>query len=215
MIRIVVVDDHELVRTGFKLMLEAQPDFKVIGEAGNAEEGIHLIRRLRPDVALVDVYLPGISGVELTERLVRSSLPVRIVVVTLMDDARLSRRLLNIGALAYVTKGCPMDELFDAVRHAARGRRFLGSRVARQMALSVLEGSESPFERLTRRELEVAMMLARGMQLTDIAAHLSLSPKTVSTHKQRLLDKLQLNHVVGLVQLMASHGMALPPREEH
>lgn len=208
MIKVVLVDDHELVRTGFRMILAQQADIEIAGEASTAEEGLHLVRSEKPDVALVDVHMPGMSGVEMTERVVRAKLSTRIVVLTVVEDVRFPRRLLEVGALGYLTKGCSSEELVMAVRQVALGKRYLAPGIAQQLALATLDGEDSPFDALSSRELEVAMMLVRGLPLTAIAQHLSLSPKTVSTYKQRLLDKLKVDHVISLAHLMTAHGIS-------
>ncbi len=207
MIRVVLVDDHELVRAGFCLILSRQSDIQVIGQAGNAEEGLRLIRAHKPDVALIDVHMPGMSGIELTERVQRADLPTRIVILTVVDDARFPRRLLQSGALGYLTKGCPADELLTAVRNVAQGKRYLDAAIARQMALAAVDGEASPLESLSSRELEVALMLARGSAVNEIAERLHLSPKTVSTYKQRLFEKLDVEHTIALAHLLSAHGL--------
>ncbi len=207
MINVVLVDDHELVRTGFRMILQQQPDIRIRGEAGTAEEGLQMIRTLAPDIAMVDVHMPGMSGIELTERVCRAKLNTHIVVVTVVDDARFPKRLLDAGALGYLTKGCSADELLLAVRQVAGGRRYLAPAVAQQLALATLDGNGSPFDALSSRELEVAMMLVRGKPLTMIGEQLSLSPKTVSTYKQRLMEKLDVDHILGLAHLMSAHGL--------
>ena len=207
MIDVVLVDDHELVRTGFRIILERQIDIRVCGESSTAEEGLQLIRSLKPTLALVDVHLPGMSGIELTKRVVRSKLNTHIVVVTVVEDTRFPKRLLDAGALGYLTKGCSVEELLEAVTKVASGRRYLTAAVAQELALATLDGDRSPFERLSTRELEVAMMLAQGKTLKTVGQLLNLSPKTVSTYKQRLLSKLQLDHVIGLTHLMTVHSL--------
>ena len=209
MINVVLVDDHELVRTGFRMILQQQPDINVSGEAGSAEDGLHLIRTLAPDIALVDVHMPGMSGIELTERVCRSKMSTHVVIVTVVDDARFPKRLLDAGALGYLTKGCSADELVSAVRQVAGGRRYLAPAVAQQLALATLDGSASPFDVLSSRELEVAMMLVRGKPI--IGEQLNLSPKTVSTYKQRLMEKLRVDHVLSLAHLMTVHGLIDTP----
>ena len=210
-----LVDDHELVRTGFRMILQQQPDVRIKGEAGTAEEGLRLIRTQAPDVALVDVHMPGMSGIELTERVIRAKLNTHIIVITVVDDARFPKRLLDAGALGYLTKGCSADELLVAVRQVAAGRRYLAPAVAQQLALATLDGhSGSPFDALSSRELEVAMMLVRGKPLTMIGEQLNLSPKTVSTYKQRLMEKLQVDHVLGLAHLMTAHGLIDAPNHQ-
>jgi two-component system, NarL family, invasion response regulator UvrY len=207
MIRLVLVDDHELVRSGFRLILSGQPDIEVVGEAGDAETGLRMIRTLKPDVALIDVHMPGMSGIELTERLQRGRLPTRIVILTVVQDAEFPRRLLQSGALGYVTKGCPADELLEAVRKVASGQRYLDAAIAREMALATVDGEDSPLESLSTRELEVALMLARGLAVNAIALRLHLSAKTVSTYKQRLFEKLGVEHTIALAHMLAAHGL--------
>src|SRR5690348_14801584 len=207
MIRVVLVDDHALVRSGFRLILSGQSDIEVVGEAGDAEEGLRLIRAQKPDVALLDVHMPGMSGIELTERVRRAELPTQIIILTVVDDARFPRRLLQSGALGYLTKACPADELLTAVRNVAQGRRYLDATIAREMALAAVHGESSPLESLSSRELEVALMLARGIAINEIAERLHLSPKTVSTYKQRLFEKLGVEHSIALAHLLGAHGM--------
>lgn len=207
MIDVVLIDDHELVRTGFRLILENQSDMEIAGEAGDAEQGLRMIREKMPQVALVDVHLPGSSGLDLTRRLHRAKLPTRIVVLTAIDNARLPRRLLEAGALGYLTKGCPADELVRAVRTVARGQRYLAPTVAQQLALASVDHTESPFDSLSARELEVALMLSRGELIKDIAKRIHISPKTVSTYKQRLFEKLDIDNSIALAHLISAYGL--------
>lgn len=210
MIDVVIVDDHELVRAGFRMILEGESDFRVTGEAGDAESGLRLIKQHRPDVALVDVHLPGASGLDLTERLHRADSPTRVVVLTAIENSRLPRRLLEAGAVGYLTKGCPASELLTAVRKASRGQRYLAPAVAQQLALDSVDGSESPFDKVTARELEVALMLVRGVMIKEIGARLNLSPKTVSTYKQRLFEKLEIDNAIALAHLVNAYGLGEP-----
>ncbi|HET7266760.1 MAG TPA: response regulator [Oleiagrimonas sp.] len=207
MIEVILVDDHELVRVGFHMILAQQEDIAVVGEAGTAEDGLELIRSRRPDVALVDVHMPGMSGLELTERVTRAGLPTQIVILTVVDDVHFPRRLLDAGALGYLTKNCAAQELAAAVRRVSAGHRYLAPDVAERLAFSTLDGDESPFDLLSGRELEVAMMLVRGQGVGAIGEQLNVSPKTVSTYKQRLMEKLNVDHVVGLAHLMTVHGL--------
>jgi DNA-binding NarL/FixJ family response regulator len=207
MIRVVLVDDHELVRSGFRLILAGQPDIEVVGEASNAEDGLRLVRAQKPDVALIDVHMPGMSGIELTERVQRADLPTRIVILTVVQDAQFPRRLLQSGALGYLTKGCPAEELLEAVRTVAAGNRYLDATIAREMALAAVDGDGSPLESLSSRELEVALMLARGLAVNEVANRLHLSAKTISTYKQRLFEKLGVAHTIALAHVLSAHGL--------
>jgi two-component system, NarL family, invasion response regulator UvrY len=208
LIRIVLIDDHALVRTGLRLIIEKQADMNVVGEADDGHTGLQLIKREAPDVALVDLHMPTVSGIEVTERARRSKLSTHIVVLTMAGEAPFPRKLLDAGASGYLTKGCPAEELVKAIRQVADGRRYLSSDVAQQLALqSVAGNSSSPFDDLSTRELEVAMMLAQGLSATQIADRLKLSAKTVATYKYRLFDKLSIGNVVTLAHLATTHGL--------
>jgi two-component system invasion response regulator UvrY len=208
MIRIALVDDHELVRTGFRHILSREADLEVIGEGATGEEGIALARKLAPEVMLMDLHLPGISGLEAIERIARGDARTRVIAVTAQDEQPFPRRALEAGAAGYLTKACPAEELVRAVRTVARGGRYLSADVARELALANLPGTgQSPFEALSKRELEVAMQLARGGDLQGIARLLSLSPKTVATYKYRLFEKLGVDNEVALAQLAQRFGV--------
>ena len=208
MIRIVLVDDHELVRAGIRMILGGQADMEVIGEASDGLAGLKLIRETKPDIALVDVHMPRMTGIELTDRVRRGKLDTRVVILTVLQDAPFPRRLLEAGAAGYLTKACSSDELVLAVRQVMSGRRYLSSSVAEALALNAIDGDGgSPFDRLTVRELDVALMLAQGQDMREIAVNLSLSPKTVATHKYRLFDKLEINNNVALAHMAHVHGL--------
>lgn len=208
MIRVVLIDDHELVRTGFRMILAQQPDIEIVGEAADGERGLALIRANEPDVAVVDVHMPGLSGIELTDRVRRHKLATRVVILTVVHEAPFPRRLIEAGASGYLTKGCAAEELLRAVRQVADGRRYLAPDIAELLALGTLDGrSASPFESLSARELDVALMLARGQDMQDIAERLKLSAKTVATYKYRLFDKLGIDNTVALAHLAHMHGL--------
>lgn len=210
MIRVFLLDDHALVRTGYRLILEPHVDIEVVGEAASGEEGLPAIRRLKPDIVLCDLHLPGLSGLDVTERLVRAQPESRVIVVSVQEDGPLPKRLLEAGAGGYLGKACDADELLRAVREVARGKRYLGSDIARRIALA--GGDVSPFDKLSPRELEVSMLFCQGLRAEDIARRLSLSGKTVATHKYRLFDKLGIKDTVALARLAAQHGLSDPAR---
>jgi DNA-binding NarL/FixJ family response regulator len=208
MIGVVLIDDHELVRTGFRMILSQQPGIEVLGEAADGDAGFALIRKIEPDVALVDVHMPKLSGIELTDRVHKHRLRTRIVILTVVSESPFPKRLIEAGASGYLTKGCAADELIRAVRQVADGRRYLSPDVAEALALDALDGGgKSPFEALSARELDVAMMLAQGQDMQDIAKRLHLSAKTVATYKYRLFDKLGVDNPVALAQLAYLHGV--------
>ncbi|MCH8478526.1 MAG: response regulator [Wenzhouxiangella sp.] len=211
MTSILIVEDHDLVRTGLKNILSAEPGFKIIGETSTGEEAIRLARDLEPDVILMDVELPGLSGLETTERILKVQSRVRVVVLTAHSEPPLPARLLDIGASGYLTKACSARELVNAVKAVARGERYIGSEIAQQLALSLLPGTpQSPFQELTARELEVALMLTQGMQPPSIAEVIKVSPKTVATHKYNIYEKVGVSSEVELLRLALRYGLVKP-----
>jgi len=209
-IRVFMVDDHALVRTGMRMILQAEVDIEVVGEAETGEEALPKIRALKPDVVLCDLHLPGVSGLEVTERLVRGDQGARVIIVSVLEDGPLPKRLLEAGASGYVGKGGDAAELLRAVRDVARGKRYLGSSIAQNMALSGIAGGASPFDDLSPRELEIALLLSQGLRQQEIARRLSLSAKTVNTHKTRLFDKLGIHDGIALARLVGQHGLGDP-----
>lgn len=209
-IRVFLVDDHALVRTGMRMILSAQVDIEVVGEAESGEDALPQIRQLRPDVVLCDLHLPGVSGLEVTERIVKGDHGTRVVVVSVLEDGPMPKRLIAAGASGYVGKGGDAAELLRAVREVAHGRRYLASGVAQKLALSGLDHDGSPFDALSPRETEVAMLLIQGLRQEEIAKRLSLSAKTVNTHKSRLFEKLQVHDAIALARLASQYGLIDP-----
>lgn len=212
-IRVYLIDDHALVRTGMKMILAGEIDIEVVGEADNGEDALPQIRKLKPAVILCDLHLPGLSGLEITERITRSDLKARVIIVSVLEDGPLPKRLLEAGASGYIGKAGDASELLRAVREVARGKRYLGNNVAQNLALSnVSSGNGSPFDGLSPRELEVAMLLSQGLRQEDIAKRLSLSAKTVNTHKTRLFQKVGIQDSISLARLAAQYGLLDPAR---
>ena len=209
-IRVFIVDDHALVRTGMRMILSAETDIEVLGEAESGEEALPQIRRLKPDVVLCDLHLPGVSGLEVTERIVRGDYGTRVIVVSVLEDGPLPKRLLEAGASGYVGKGGDALELLRAVRDVARVKRYLANNIAQNLALSGIGGDGSPFDALSPREMEVALLLTRGLRQEDIARRLSLSAKTINTHKTRLFDKLEIRDSIALARLATQFGLSDP-----
>lgn len=210
MIRVFILDDHALVRTGYRLILEKSGEAEIVGEAATGEEGLPLIRKLRPDVVLCDLHLPGISGLDVTERLVRSEPDTKVIIVSIQEDGPMPRRLIEAGAFAYLGKGCDPQELVRAVRDVFRGRRYLATQVAQRMALEGFGGKGSPFDTLSPREMQVARLLCQGLRMEEIGRRLSLSGKTVATHKYRLFEKLGIRDAISLARLAGQHGISDP-----
>ena len=209
-IRIVLVDDHALVRTGMRMILAAEPDMQVIGEAESGELALPLIRALKPDVVLCDLHLPGVSGLEVTERVVKGDHGTRVIIVSVLEDGPMPKRLLEAGAFGYVGKGGDASELVRAVRDVARGKRYLASSIAQHLALSGIGRGESPLDELSPREMEIALLLAQGLRQEHIARRLSLSAKTISTHKSRLFEKLDISDTIALTRMLGQYGLLEP-----
>ncbi|MGJ7903653.1 MULTISPECIES: response regulator [Lysobacter] len=209
-IRVFIVDDHALVRTGMRMILSAETDIEVLGDVESGEEAMPLIRKLKPDVVLCDLHLPGVSGLEVTERIVKGDHGTRVIIVSVLEDGPMPKRLLEVGASGYVGKGGDASELLRAIRDVARGKRYLASNIAQHLALSNIDGGNSPFDELSPRELEIALLLVQGFRQEEIAKRLSLSAKTVNTHKTRLFEKLAITDSIALARLAAQYGLADP-----
>ena len=201
-----LVDDHDLVRTGVRRLLEDNPDLDIVGEACSGEEAISLIKDLNPDVVLMDLNMPGIGGLETTKKIKHLTPKVRIIIVTMVDDTMFPQRLLKAGASGYLTKGAKSDEIMRAIRDVMVNKRYISPELAMKMATSVDE-DKSPFDELSERELQVLMMLLEGQRVTDISNKLFLSPKTISTYRARLHEKLNVKTDIELTRLAIEHGI--------
>ncbi len=207
-IRILLVDHQALVRSGIQRLLEDNPRLSVVGEAASGDEAVELSQRIKPDVVLMDVQVPGIGGMEATRRIRHSCPATGIVVVTVDVSDPFPAQLLEAGASGYLTKHCDVDEITDAIEAVARGERYISADIAREMALSMLPGKEqSPFDRLSQREMQVMLMVTQGQNVHDISDRLCLSPKTVSTYRYRLYDKLGVENDVELTHMAIRHGI--------
>ncbi len=214
MINVLLVDDHELVRTGIKRILSDARGIKVIGEAGSGEAAIKLAKELQPDVVLMDISMPGIGGLEATRRLRHMCPNLKVIVVTVYTDEPFPTRLLEAGAAGYLTKGSNVDEILSAIQTVYEGERYIAADIARQMAFSILPGGErSPLEKLSRREMQVMMMVSQGQSTQQISDSLCLSPKTISTYRYRLYEKLGVDNDVELTHLAIRHGMLSESRQ--
>ncbi len=208
MIDVMLVDDHELVRMGIRRLLEDVGDIHIVAEACSGEEAISLARKLKPDVVLMDVSMPGIGGLEATRKLSQASFKPKVIAVTMHRDEVFPTRLLDAGAMGYLTKGSKVEEIVHAIREVVAGRRYICAEIAQSLALSLLPGGgKSPFETLSQREMQVMLMLMQGERINDISEKLCLSPKTVSTYRYRLFDKLGVQSDIELTRLAVRHGV--------
>ena len=207
-INVMLVDDHDLVRTGMRRMLDDVSGIKVIAEARTGEEAVKLGRQHKPQVVLMDVKMPGIGGFEATRKLLRIDPDIKVLVVTICNNDLYPARLLQIGAAGYLTKGASMEEMVQAIRAVHAGQRYISPEIASRLAfLHVSDKEESPFEALSERELQVMLMITMGMKVQDIAVKLCLSPKTVNSYRYRIFEKLNVKNDVELTLLALRHGL--------
>ncbi len=208
MIKVLVVDDHDLVRMGITRMLADISGIKVVGEAASGEEALRLARELTPQVVLMDVKMPGIGGLEATRKLLRQDPDIRVVAVTVCDEEPFPSRLLKAGAAGYLTKGAALDEMIKAIRAVASGQRYISPEIAQQLALKNLdEEKSSPFESLSEREMQITMMIVNCQKVQEISDRLFLSPKTVNSYRYRIFEKLAIDSDVELTLLAVRHGL--------
>lgn len=206
-IRVMLVDDHDLIRYGLRRLLGDQSGIDVVEEASSGEQAMEKVRSVKPDVILMDINMPGIGGFEATSRISQTHPESRVIVLTVHSEGPLPRRILEAGAVGYLTKGCPVDEMVEAIKKVNGGQRYIAPSIAQQLALSMLPGEESLVDRLSQRELQVLIMISRGMRTNQISDMLSLSPKTVSTYRKRLHDKLDVSNDVEMMRLAIKHGL--------
>ena len=207
MIRVLVVDDHDLVRTGITRMLADIDGLQVVGEADSGESALKLARELKPDVVLMDVKMPGIGGLEATRKLLRSHPETKVVAVTVCEDDPFPTRLMQAGAAGYLTKGAGLDEMVQAIRLAFAGQRYISPQIAQQLALKSFQPQGSPFDALSEREIQIALMIVGCQKVQIISDKLCLSPKTVNTYRYRIFEKLSVTSDVELTLLAVRHGM--------
>ncbi len=208
MIRIILADDHQLVRIGTRRLLEDVAGIKIVGEAATGEEAVDLVIRLKPDIVLMDVQMPGIGGLEATRRCLRAHPELKVLVVTIYENEPYPSKLLNVGAAGYLTKRTDIDEMLLAIRKVMAGHRYISSDIAQQLALRPFSGEKnSPFEALSGREMQVTLMIIMGHRVQEISENLSLSPKTINSYRYRVFEKLELKNDVGLARLAIKHGI--------
>lgn len=209
MIKVLVVDDHDLVRTGITRMLADIDGLQVVGQADSGEESLKKARELKPDVVLMDVKMPGIGGLEATRKMLRSHPEIKVVAVTVCEEDPFPTRLLQAGAAGYMTKGAGLAEMVQAIRLVFAGQRYISPQIAQQLALKSFQPQEnnSPFDLLSEREIQIALMIVGCQKVQAISDKLCLSPKTVNTYRYRIFEKLSISSDVELALLAVRHGM--------
>ncbi|WP_460225764.1 response regulator [Aurantivibrio infirmus] len=210
MIKILIVDDHDLVRMGISRMLSDVDSYEVVGEAKNGEEAVQLARNLKPQVVLMDVKMPGIGGLEATKKLLALNPEIKIIIVTACNDDLYPERLMKAGAMGYITKGARLDEMITAINTVIDAKPYMSNDVAQQLALKKFghkDNSDKPFETLSERELQTAVMIANGHKVQAIADTFCVSPKTVNSYRYRIFEKLKVNSDVELALLAVRHNV--------
>jgi DNA-binding NarL/FixJ family response regulator len=206
-IRILLVDDHAVVREGYRRLLEQTEDIRVLAEAGNGEDAYRLFCELRPRVVVMDISLPRISGIEVTRRMVARDPGARVLVFSMHEDVVFASRALAAGARGYIAKSAAPEVLVEAIRRIAAGQRYVDHGMAQRLALQRVGSEPDPVSVLTEREFEVFRLLAQGQPVNEIAGILNLTAKTVANHQSALRQKLGIDNAAQLVRLAARHGL--------
>ena len=208
MIQVLLVDDHAVVRTGFRLLLQSQPDIQVAAEAPSGEAACQLYAELNPDVVVMDLGMPGMGGLEALRRIRARNPAARILALSAHDDPMHARRALREGALGFLSKRSAPETLIEAIGTVAAGRRYIDPSLAQKLALAEIEGAaRSPIEQLSEREFEVFIRLAGGATVQKIADDLKLSASTIGTHLYNIKQKLGVVNQSELTLLAIRHGL--------
>ena len=206
-IRILLADDHAVVRQGFKMILGAQPDMEIVGEAGNGREAVELADRLKPEVVVMDVSMPELNGIEATRRLAESAPHVRVLALSMHKDSVYVREILRAGARGYLLKDSVAGDLVSAVRAIAAGEGYISPQVSNAVLDDYRRHVTNPIDLLTSREREVLQMLAEGKTNKEIAGVPNLSVYTVDAHRGRIMEKLNLHSINELVRFAVRNGL--------
>ena len=208
MIKLLLVDDHDLVRTGIRRILDDVEGFNVIGEAQSGEQAIKLCRKTPPDIVLMDMSMPGIGGLEATKQILRISEDIRVVALSVHKENPFPAKVMQMGAFGYLTKDADPQEMIRAIQKVSRGQKYIAPDIAQQIALGQLDLNEDdPFKSLSERELQIMIMLTKGTKVPDIAIQLNISAKTVNTYRYRMFEKLNVTSDVELTHLALRHQL--------
>jgi two-component system invasion response regulator UvrY len=209
-IRVMLADDHAVVRMGFRLLLEGSPDMKVVAEAESGEDALKGYADVQPDVLVLDISMPGIGGLETVSRLLAKDPEARVLVLSAHEDTMHPRRALKAGALGYLSKRSAAEELIQAIRQVYQRKTFIEPAIAHQMAVQQLSGNRNPVEVLSDKEFKVFLALARGESVLEIAEVLHLSPRTVGTHLYNIKQKLAASNQADLAIIAIRNGLIEP-----
>ena len=206
-LRVVLVDDHAVVREGYRRLLERNPDIAVVAEAANGEDAYRLICEHRPDVAVLDISLPGLGGIEVTRRVIARLPDQKILIFSMHEDTVFSSRALQAGARGYVTKSAAPEVLIEAVRLVAAGKLYISQEMAQELAMQMIPGRENPIDALSAREFEVFRLLVAGHMLQEISEIMHLSYKTVANYQSSIRQKLDVSNTAQVVRIALNHGL--------
>jgi two-component system invasion response regulator UvrY len=209
-IRVMLVDDHAVVRMGFRLLLQGTADIKVAAEADSGEDAVRMYSEARPDVVVMDISMPGIGGLEAIGRILAREPLAKILVLSAHEDVMHARRVLKAGALGYLTKRSAAEALIQAIRQVHQGKTYLEPSIAQQLAVQQLSGEKSPVDMLSEKEFKVFLALARGQSVAEIAQIMSLSPRTVGTHLYNIKQKLSASNSAELAIIAIRAGLMEP-----
>ena len=209
-VRVMLVDDHAVVRMGFRLLLEGATDLKVVAEANSGEEAVRSFADAKADVVVMDISMPGIGGLEAIDRILAREPQARILVLSAHEDIMHARRVLKAGAVGYLTKRSAAEALINAIRQVAQGKTYLEPSIAQQLALQQLSGDRSPVDMLSEKEFKVFLALAKGKSVAEIAEVMSLSPRTVGTHLYNIKQKLGASNSAELAIMAIRAGLVEP-----
>ncbi|HWQ40169.1 MAG TPA: response regulator transcription factor [Burkholderiales bacterium] len=209
-INVMLVDDHAVVRMGFRLLLEGSSDIRVVAEAESGEEAVRRFTEAKPDVTVMDISMPGIGGLEAIDRILAKDAAARILVLSAHEDAMHARRVLKAGAAGYLTKRSAPEALIQAIRQVHQGKTFLEPEIAQQLAVQQLSKNRNPLDTLSEKEFKVFLALARGQSVQEIAEVMSLSPRTVGTHLYNIKQKLGASNSAELAIIAMREGLIDP-----
>ena len=213
MINVLLVDDHELVRTGISRILKDERGIKVVGEASSGEEALQFCRDIStnhesPDVVLMDMQMPGIGGLNATKRILHYCPDIKILALSVSCEEPIPTKVLKLGASGFISKKAAPAEMVQAIKKVYSGQRYISDEVAQKIAMSKIQSSaENPFSELSDREMQIMLMITQGEKINDIAEKLNVSPKTVNSYRYRMFEKLKIDGDVELTHLAIRHRM--------
>lgn len=205
--RVILVDDHDVVRSGLKRLLESEKTIEVIAEADSGEQAYQLYGELQPDVVVMDISMPGMGGLEAAQRIIKRNTHARIIIFSMHENASFAKQALKTGVRGYVTKTGSSTDLLTAVHDVMAGKTFLSAEIAQNIALQTLMGDEDPVQQLSSREFEVFRLLADGKRIEEVADMLKISQKTVANYYTIIKQKLNVSSPVEMVRLAIRHGL--------